>query len=712
MTTPDSVIDVTISGSGPYGFRLSGGEGQPLVVNKLRQQSKACSAGLKESDILLGINGYNCQQMKHAEAMSLLENTEFALQLIVFRSGDRSSLSAAYDQMSSRLRPLSPSALPPHHQLPPPPPAGTGSLVIDQPTYLRRHWAPPALQPVHEEQPIEAKSIQLFEQAPQPPPPSKQQQDDDRQTESRPGFFVATPLAGQRRTWAPPSTGHQVNMNGSGATADTPDGWQPVPGGSDPDSPPQFHVNKSDAKPWVWQPTERHNYVRMRVDPTDVEVPPIPDATFVPHQTQQNLITGRDGRPRDGADFRDGGQDSGELEVIPRWALPLRSEYDWRSVYYWMSPDEFDFEITDDGQYLIRKKKVFTDSSFYDDPAHRYPTIEEQIKMARKVAQSLTSAGNVKARGQRMFMRRKEKADRWTIDSFMPPSKRGAATPTGVRLFPKEQADASCDSDGETLYYNPEPWAPRENNIHPTSTTSPWAKKIEAPKPATPAVSATTPLTWKPSTTSFAAAVEPPPRPLSAGPTMQRKSLSPTRGDMLIPMPKHTGKVPPSVAFGLAHDMRSMKGKGGRMFAQRRAKAAADEREDDGNVETQRQDVMRRIAGSFVSQKEEEEEADSSAQRRVQSVDVMATTYSDMPPSASRLQEMIERSRGTTVMEKRPWNDAPDSKPQNIAPEPARNVEFSSSKNKGGFRPVRYRAPLDVMSEEVTTTAGGGISDF
>ena len=57
--------------------------------------------------------------------------------------------------------------------------------------------------------------------------------------------------------------------------------------------------------------------------------------------------------------------------------------------------------------------EVYADSSFYDDPEHKYPTIEEQIKMARKVAQSLEDANNRAARGHNMYMKRKQKSEKW-----------------------------------------------------------------------------------------------------------------------------------------------------------------------------------------------------------------------------------------------------------------------------------------------------------
>ena len=58
--------------------------------------------------------------------------------------------------------------------------------------------------------------------------------------------------------------------------------------------------------------------------------------------------------------------------------------------------------------------EVYADSSFYDDPEHKYPTIEEQIKMARKVARSLEDANNRAARGHNMYMKRKQKSAKWT----------------------------------------------------------------------------------------------------------------------------------------------------------------------------------------------------------------------------------------------------------------------------------------------------------
>lgn len=61
----------------------------------------------------------------------------------------------------------------------------------------------------------------------------------------------------------------------------------------------------------------------------------------------------------------------------------------------------------------LTTEKKFIDSAFYDDPEHKYPTVEEQIKLARQVAMSVLSPQNLNSRGQKMFVRRKERAYRW-----------------------------------------------------------------------------------------------------------------------------------------------------------------------------------------------------------------------------------------------------------------------------------------------------------
>jgi len=58
-------------------------------------------------------------------------------------------------------------------------------------------------------------------------------------------------------------------------------------------------------------------------------------------------------------------------------------------------------------------EKMFADSSFYEDAEQKYPTIEEQVKMAREVAQLLTSQSGPSGRGKQMFLKRQQMSSHW-----------------------------------------------------------------------------------------------------------------------------------------------------------------------------------------------------------------------------------------------------------------------------------------------------------
>lgn len=62
---------------------------------------------------------------------------------------------------------------------------------------------------------------------------------------------------------------------------------------------------------------------------------------------------------------------------------------------------------------FLLTEKLYADSTFYEDPEHKYPTIDEQMKLCRLISKSLTSAANRKARGAKMFAKRKRKSAHW-----------------------------------------------------------------------------------------------------------------------------------------------------------------------------------------------------------------------------------------------------------------------------------------------------------
>ncbi|GBM83042.1 hypothetical protein AVEN_107463-1, partial [Araneus ventricosus] len=62
---------------------------------------------------------------------------------------------------------------------------------------------------------------------------------------------------------------------------------------------------------------------------------------------------------------------------------------------------------------ITKKKKMFSSSSFYEEPGAVYPTLEEQVEMARKIADSLADDSNKKSKGSNMFYKRLKKSSKW-----------------------------------------------------------------------------------------------------------------------------------------------------------------------------------------------------------------------------------------------------------------------------------------------------------
>lgn len=63
------------------------------------------------------------------------------------------------------------------------------------------------------------------------------------------------------------------------------------------------------------------------------------------------------------------------------------------------------------------KKKMFSSSSFYEEPNCIYPTVEEQVEMARKIAGSLSEDTNKKSRGANMFFKRVKRSHKWVHEA-------------------------------------------------------------------------------------------------------------------------------------------------------------------------------------------------------------------------------------------------------------------------------------------------------
>lgn len=387
---------IEISGPGPYGFRLYGGEGDPFVVAKLRAKSKAQKAGIVEGDIIIGINGQTCQNISHAVAMDLLEKTTDTLKLIVLRgcAKDEQTISAGYQTASLQLRSVSPNVL---IEL------SNQSTSNSLPTYQTKSLQ----EPVFESNPdvsykIEEQTLYEGDTTRKVTTESKTEQwggttvtsvktheitktpwkessDDQQKIISS---FQVSSVNGTNpasAVWVPGSRSiaHEqtFNVDNSVRIKDVESKRENVrlssfharatnkPQTSTSKSSSGFKVSKTPAKPWVWQPSfkpvlpQRQPSPGFQLDSQDQLLNVRSPESF--HSEDRNKEESTSSK-RDQTD-------------LPNHLLRILTE------------ESNDYET------MKRKKKIFADSSFYDDPKHRYPTIEEQIKMARKVAMSLTA---------------------------------------------------------------------------------------------------------------------------------------------------------------------------------------------------------------------------------------------------------------------------------------------------------------------------------
>ena len=88
-------------------------------------------------------------------------------------------------------------------------------------------------------------------------------------------------------------------------------------------------------------------------------------------------------------------------------------------------------------------EKRYADSSFFHTGYNTYPTIEEQKKMARKIA-SILESGDPSQKGSSKFEKQRQRADKFTIESDT----------TNYRPLRPLQTDNSFYSNHQPAYYN------------------------------------------------------------------------------------------------------------------------------------------------------------------------------------------------------------------------------------------------------------------
>ena len=96
-------------------------------------------------------------------------------------------------------------------------------------------------------------------------------------------------------------------------------------------------------------------------------------------------------------------------------------------------------------------EKRYADSTFFNTPFNTYPTIEEQKRMARKIA-SILEGGDPTQKGASKFEKQRQRAEKYTLESE--PTTPTTLTTSTYRPLRPLQSNGSPYSNAQTPSYN------------------------------------------------------------------------------------------------------------------------------------------------------------------------------------------------------------------------------------------------------------------
>jgi hypothetical protein len=656
MTEP---VKLSITGPGPYGFRLFGGNGTPLAVAKLRVKSKAYEAGLREGDVILGINGLSCQKITHADAVNLLENSVSNLDLHYLRNvGGQDTIDAAFASLSSDL--LEPPTTIPEAV---PQSEATRSNIDEESLKVSgingqistgATTQPPLVKPIssyvnEKEQFLQrSKESSMFEITKGP----SQDRRFDKSEEvivyrhvpnmpQAPVRLLSVPLPITQPSPVPSSdelfSKGPKPYNPHSATAvcltyfTDEDSESKENRASLVNSTPltdadaNFRVANPSATPWKWQPSQVYKVTSKPME--EFQLDPVSEKEVSVEDVIAKHAPKRSDDPDD----------------IPLHLLKVLTT------------------IEDIDPNYFKRKKIFADSMFYDDPEHKYPTIQEQIKMARRVALSLTAPVNVRARGQQMFIKKKEKSQFWDIDN------------------PHYQRQNPADD----LYYKAKPW--RSSQPVKNATPAKWSKAADKP---------TSPMPWNKK-------VEVP--KMFKINEFSTNAKFPVKSDTVGRGKKRPGVLGGSqVSFSQSDELVNKKGKAGQLFARRRAKSEEpEEREPQlktsnfGGSQFRLERLLSKVTTSSVVESQTNGEVTVPCRLKQMIEEYHAgnnpwESGRDYSSTGFYIGSKNGPKNITTIQEKQ-WsvNLSSDDNKEN---DKAGSTLFTS-KNRKGYGPIRFKAP-------------------
>lgn len=349
MASEARSIAVTLTGGGPWGFRLRGGRGTgtPLTVLKTRRKSKAHQV-LLEGDVLVSVNGTPCDSLSHDQVMAIVDSGCAELRLQLLRGGTDPS-------NKENVRTEVPWSSPVWA------PKSGDALANLKGTSLQSESSPRCLR--------EVQSSVERDKDPSTGALRETHTTLEKESQKGPGSVSQSLTETTKVSSSLPSGGSMYSLTVTNrSTTTTTDPKKVAP----PTAP----------KPKLWLNTDIKSDVQRFGFPPERPASSASDASL-PGQ----------GVPQQGS------------PLLSPTGLPLLPKF--------YEPPGDNNSAMDFDAFKHHKKKTFSSSSFYEEPNCIYPTVEEQVELARKIADSLSADTNRTSRGANMFFKRVKRSHKW-----------------------------------------------------------------------------------------------------------------------------------------------------------------------------------------------------------------------------------------------------------------------------------------------------------
>lgn len=431
MTGREERVLVKLSGGCPWGFRLQGGAGTglPLIVSKVRRKSKAYRR-LREGDRILKVNGRSCEGLTYDQLMDIADKSEADLTMEILRR----------ESDKENQPPIQESAVKTTDNIPSTKEivsvTETSSKITEEKEGLRIKSA----KVVPDTQPYDSFSSPKLEvektvspiPAVEPFPSFKDLQSEseaDSCTSSKQEFVTGDDKNFSKTTV---ETKHEVK----GGTETSFIKKEQESFSKSTNGMPDITMDTIDLNNLISETQKRldsfkNNFKTDGIFDTSLgeikktEIVSSSETTEA-KSFETSSATCTDTSIQNTFKTLEKNTETEVSKPDPIFSLP---DVGFTSQSSESSTVTTDIPFGTSTTSIMKKKKMFSSSSFYEEPQCKYPTVEEQVEMARKIADSLADDTNKKSKGANMFYKRVKRSSKWIHEGPEPSDESAPGTP-------------------------------------------------------------------------------------------------------------------------------------------------------------------------------------------------------------------------------------------------------------------------------------------